>query len=158
MDLLVSGEDSQQLVLHFYGKLDQSFKSSLEEHVASFSKYPAVEFDLSGVEDVEDIAVLYWVRLLDGLPNNCSLHYSKCSPAVVATFNSVPELVKKAQVNSVLFAARCRLCENDFSIQVDEQDFSKAQQTVDDSNCDKCFAKDFEPIELVDIYFGFLKA
>lgn len=157
MDLLVSGEDGDKLILHFYGKLDDSLKSSFEEHKVAFSKHSTLEFDLSGVEEFEDIAVLHWIRFLDTLPKNYRLFYSKCSPACVLTFNSVPELVKRVEVRSVIFAARCRLCSNDFTVEIEKEGLSKVETTIGNAHCEKCFAKDFEAIEAPSIYFSFLK-
>lgn len=113
-----------------------------------------VVLDLAGVRRINSFGVRELLNFFEGLRANCTLEAERCSTAVVAQLNMLPEFTRRIRVRSVLAPLECQKCGTEGEITV-EVPRTGTHVFIPRTPCDDC-AGEMRLAEPEDRFFAFL--
>jgi anti-anti-sigma regulatory factor len=110
-----------------------------------------VVFDLAGVRRINSFGVRELLNFFDHLRKSGQLEAERCSSAVVAQLNMLPEFARRIRVRSILAPLECTRCLHEQEVTVD---VSGPAPGIPAARCDQCQSP-MRLSEPEDRYFAF---
>jgi len=96
-----------------------------------------VVLDLAGVRRINSFGVRELLNFFDELRKNCQLEAERCSTAVVAQLNMLPEFTRRIRVRSILAPLECPKCLHEQLVAIEVGGVGR-KPSVPATRCDQC--------------------
>lgn len=113
-----------------------------------------VVMDLSMVSYINSEGVRQFLHMLERLSQTCSIEAERCSPAIVAQINMVPNMARHWKVRSILLPLECPNCDHESEVPYPVL-AGVSTVTLPQVKCEEC-GTGMELAEPVERYFAFL--
>jgi hypothetical protein len=94
-----------------------------------------VVMDLAGVRRINSFGVRELLNFFDHLRRACTLEAERCSTAVVAQLNMLPEFSRRIRVRSILAPLECPGCLHEQEVAIE---LSTGRAKLPAAICDRC--------------------
>jgi hypothetical protein len=114
-----------------------------------------VIMDLALVSYINSEGVRQFLHMLERLSQTCTIDAERCSPAIVAQINMVPNMARHWKVRSILLPLECPNCDHECEVPYVVLSGVTTDISLPQMSCEEC-GTSMELSEPVERYFAFL--